>query len=220
MTAGVAPEALLPERSAPPPSALTPEDELIRRQPFCVASSAPWAGTLGDVVVYRYARHGDRLDVGYFVYWSTERPWGDNALTRRVLPALAIDAFYSHFAFVLPGAQRVLYGPGDIEGVLVRYRIRGDRLVPEQAFAEDESHRSVELAPEELLTGDGRVLVLTESWSHQLGAHHAVQRTGADAASCFDASRLEPLSPATAAAFRLGSPGEPLRAKPAWRHFD
>jgi hypothetical protein len=195
------------------PSAL--EDELVKNTPLCVGSSVRSAGRLGETVLYRYRRDGDTLFVGYFVYFSTERPWGDNALTRKVLPALAIDAFYSHFMFVFPGAQRVLYGAGDIEGALVRYHIEDGRLVPAAALADDEGHRRVHLRGDELATPDGRVVLLTETWSHQLGARDAAAR--ARDVTCFDGARLEPLSPAVAEAFRLGNDSEPRRAKPAWQ---
>lgn len=197
-------------------SEVTPEDELVKTTALCVGSSVRSAGRLGETVLYRYHRDGDELYVGYFVYFSTERPWGDNALTRQVLPALAIDAFYSHFLFVFPGAQRVLYGPGDIEGALVRYRIEAGRLVPLGALADDEGHQRVRLNGAELSAPGGRVVLLTETWSHQLGGHAAAQR--AQDVTCFDGARLEPLSPAVAQAFRLGSEGAPRRAKPAWRN--
>ncbi len=187
----------------------------MKNTPLCVGSSVRSAGRLGETVLYRYRRDGDELYVGYFVYFSTERPWGDNALTRRVLPALAIDAFYSHFLFVLPGVQRVLYGPGDIEGALVRYRIEDGRLVPVAALADDGGHRRVHLRGEELRAPDGRVVLLTETWSHQLGARNAAAR--AHGVTCFEGARLEPLSAAVAEAFRLGSESAPLRAKPAWQ---
>jgi hypothetical protein len=194
---------------------VTAEDDLVQKQPLCVASSVRSAGSLGETVLYRFRRDGDTLYVGYFVYFSTERPWGDNALTHNVLPALAIDAFYSHFLFVLPGVQRVLYGPADIEGALVRYRIEGERLVPEAAVADDEGHHPVRLAQDELGAPDGRVVLLTETWSHQLGAHDAVRR--AREVTCFDGARLAPLTEAVAQAFRLGTESAPRRAKPAWR---
>ncbi len=196
---------------------LGPEDQLVRDQPFCVASSMKSAGTLGEVVLYRYERHGDALDVGYFVYWSTERPWGDNELTRRVLPALAIDAVYSHLLFVLPGIQRVLYGPGDIEGALVHYRIEGDRLVAERARADDESHAPVRLSAREVSASDGSVVLLTEAWSHQLGGHDAARRAPGSERACFGGESLVPMTASVAKAFRLGTSEKPHRARPAWR---
>jgi hypothetical protein len=199
-------------------SVLTVEDELIRNEPLCVASSVQSSGAIGETVLYRYQRDGDTLSVGYFVYFSTERPWGDNALTHDIWPALAIDAFYSHFLFVWPGAQRVLYGPADIEGALVRYHIDGERLVAEGARADDEGHHPVRLGDAELRAPDGHVALLTETWSHQLGAHGAVQRSGAaPSLRCFSGSGLAPLSASVAEAFRLGTVDAPRRAKPAWR---
>jgi hypothetical protein len=194
------------------------DDELIQNEPVCIASTVQSSGTIGETVLYRYQREGNTLTVGYFVYFSTERPWGDNALTRDVWPALAIDAFYSHFLFVWPGVQRVLYGPADIEGALVRYRVEGSRLVAEAARADDEGHHPVRLGAAELSTPDGHVVLLTETWSHQLGAHDAVQRAGTAASvRCFSGARLLPLSESVAEAFRLGTPDAPHRAKPAWR---
>jgi hypothetical protein len=212
----------LPRGASAPAAAPTAEDELIRNQPLCVASSVSSSGALGETVLYRYQRDGDTLSVGYFVYFSTERPWGDNALTRKLWPALAIDAFYSHFLFVWPGVQRVLYGPADIEGALVRYRVQGDRLVAEAARADDGGHHSVRLADTELRAPDGHVVLLTETWSHQLGAHGAVQRAAAaSSVHCFSGARLLPLSESVADAFRLGTASAPRRAKPAWRtHVD
>jgi hypothetical protein len=206
-------------RGTPAPgTALTAEDELIRNEPLCVASSVQSSGALGDTVLYRYRRDGDTLSVGYFVYFSTERPWGDNRLTRDVWPALAIDAVYSHFLFVWPGVQRVLYGPADIEGALVRYRVVGERLVAEAARADDEGHHPVRLAQDELRAPDGHVVLLTETWSHQLGAHGAVQRAGAaPSVRCFSGASLLPLSASVAETFRLGTADAPRRAKPAWR---
>jgi hypothetical protein len=206
-------------RRAPAPgAALTAEDDLIQNEPLCVASSVHSSGALGDTVLYRYERDGDTLSVGYFVYFSTERPWGDNALTRDIWPALAIDAVYSHFLFLWPGVQRVLYGPADIEGALVRYRVVGDRLVAEAARADDEGHHPVRLTADELRAPDGHVVLLTETWSHQLGAHGAVQRAGAaPSVRCFSGARLLPLSQSVAEAFRLGDEAAPRRAKPAWR---
>jgi hypothetical protein len=200
-----------------PALASSHEDALVQDQPLCVASSVRSWGALGDSVLYRYRREGDTLYVGYFVYFSTERPWGDNALTHKVLPALAIDAFYSHFLFVLPGAQRVLYGPADIEGALVRYRIEGERLVAEAALADDEGHHAVALTGDELRAPDGHVVLLTETWSHQLGARDAVRRSASLPVRCFSGASLMPLAPNVAEAFRLGTESAPHRAKPAWR---
>src|SRR5581483_3291576 len=52
----------------------------IQKLPVCVASRNWAAGDLGETILYRLHRVGNRLEVGYFVYWSTERPWGQNML--------------------------------------------------------------------------------------------------------------------------------------------
>lgn len=93
---------------------------LVRRRPICVVWTQSWSGDLGKSILYQVSRSGpERIIVGYFAYWTTERPWGDNSLTHWLVPAAVIDGFYSHLLFVLPGVQRLLYGPGDVEGVRV-----------------------------------------------------------------------------------------------------
>ena len=77
-------------------------------------------------MLYRVRRSGRKIEIGYFVYWSTERPWGNNALSYAVLPALLTDAFYSHFLYVFPGVKDYLYGAGDIEGARVEFQERPD----------------------------------------------------------------------------------------------
>ena len=206
----------LPSASSASAAVARSEDERIRAQPFCVATSGSSAGALGDTVLYRYRRVGDELRVGYFVYWTSERPWGDNSLSRELFPALAIDAVYSHFLFVFPGVQRALYGPGDIEGVLVRYAATPNGLRAEQALADDEGHHRVALSADEVLSPDGRVVVLTETWSHQLGAHDAARRASPGATRCFSGDALKPLSDDVAKSFRLGDASQPRRARPAW----
>lgn len=192
----------------------------IEAQPVCVISEVWSAGRLGSSVLYRFRRDGDRLRVGYFVYWSTERPWGNNVLTYAGVPALLTDAFYSHFLFALPGARSVLYGPGDVEGAHVDYRIRPDgSLAVLGGMANDATHREVKLSRSDLLDARGRVILMTRVWSHQLGAHggaaYAAHRSGA--LSCFDQRSLEPLSTRVAQALRLGTERAPRRAVPAWQ---
>jgi hypothetical protein len=180
----------------------------------------PWAGQLGDTLLFHSRRLSrTKLSVGYFVYWSTERPWGDNNLTRWVLPAAAIDAVYSHFLFVLPGMQRVLYGPGDIEGFRVTYEIdANNRLVPRALVADDATHHEVQLSLQDAVDDAGRLLLYADGWSHQLGGTHA--RSVADAGAtrhCYAGSTIQSLSPDVIDGFRLGTLGSPRRAKPAWR---
>jgi hypothetical protein len=191
----------------------------ILRQPVCIVSKARSFGSLGDVVLYVHSRRGSELHVGYFVYWNVERPWGANLPTYTLLPALAIDGTYTHFMFLLPGLQRALYGPGDIEGATVVYDVSADgRLSVKSAIAEDALHDLVPLSPADVVMRDGRLALMTEVWSHQLGAHGAASdgaRPGAEL-SCFQGPTLRPLTDETARAFRLGSPARPLRARSAW----
>jgi hypothetical protein len=211
---------LAPSSSAGVPSGGTGDDALVRSLPLCIASERWSAGELGASVLYRYKREGRRLSVGYFVYWTAERPWGPNFLSYAVLPALLIDAFYSHLFFVFPGVQRVMYGPGDIEGARVVYQQSSDgHWTPVSALTDDGAHHEVELAPDEFVDSDGTVVLTTDVWSHQLGARraehpgHALrQRT-----ACFVGASMAPLTPEIADAFRLGSAEHPRRAPPAWK---
>ena len=103
----------------------TAEQAEIEREPVCVGSSVKSAGDLSDVLYYRAVALPDgRVEVGYFAFYSEERPWGNNWLTWSVVPALAVDLVYSRALLVAPGLQRALYGAGDVEGVGVVY----DRL--------------------------------------------------------------------------------------------
>jgi hypothetical protein len=197
-------------------------DDDIRRLPVCVASRSWSAGELGRSILYHYKREGRTMSVGYFVYWTTERPWGKNALSYSVLPALFIDAFYSHFFFMFPGAQRFIHGPGDVEGARVVYEQQDDgRWTPVSAVASDGFHREVPLATDDFVDGEGRVVLMTDVWSHQLGAKGA--RSFADGRSgeltCFGGDTMAPLTEEVAHLFRLGSPTDPRRARPAW-HLD
>ena len=155
------------------PSGTTDESigSIVKRLPVCIASSTWSAGELGRTLLYRAQREGRRLMVGYFAYWSTERPWGNNALSYAVLPALVVDAFYSHLLFMFPGAQYYIHGPGDIEGARVTYEQRDDgEWVPVSAVADDGTHHEVELSPDDFVDSQGRVVLMTGVWSHQLGA--------------------------------------------------
>jgi hypothetical protein len=187
---------------------------IVKNLPVCI-SSAWSAGELGQTVLYRAKREGRTLKVGYFVYWTTERPWGNNALSYTVLPALFIDAFYSHLFFMFPGAKDLIHGPGDIEGARVTYEQNDQGAwVPVAAVADNGFHQEVELAPGDFVDAEGRVLLKTQVWSHQLGA--TGQHDG-DAMTCFQGDSLSPMTEQIASAFRLGSPSDPRRAPPAWK---
>jgi hypothetical protein len=192
----------------------------IEAQPVCVATRADAAGALGQSLLYHFRRDGSKIRVGYFAYWTTERPWGQNLMTYTVVPALLTDAFYSHFLFVMPGAQRMLYGPGDVEGALVVFEERSDgslRVVG--GSAEGDDHAAVELSVEELMDEQGRILLASDVWSHQLGAGaKRAQATRRDfVTTCFHGRELSPLTEGLARDFRLGTPDEPRRARIAWQ---
>jgi hypothetical protein len=208
--------------ATPSPHHADPTVEWLRRQSVCIAWNRSWSGQLGDSLLFHAVRtSSDEIVAGYFAYWSTERPWGDNDLTRQFVPALAIDAFYSHLFFVFPGVQRMMYGPGDIEGIRVTYRIATTgRLIPISVHADDERHEEVRLRLEDAVDESGRVVVLTDVWSHQLGAKGAVQAVKAGAQQrCFSGNALRGLTAATSDAFRLGNLDAPRRARPAWRIY-
>ena len=186
---------------------------------MCVGARSWSAGALGETVLYRTRRVGKRIAVGYFVYWSEERPWGDNVASYTVLPALAVDGIYSHFLYVFPGLKDALYGSGDIEGVQVLYEQRPDgSLAVVSGRADDGNHAPVALSRSDLLDANGRVVLLTDVWSHQLGAHGAARfadHSGPEL-KCYVKSSLQPMTEPIARAFRLGNAREPLRANPAW----
>jgi hypothetical protein len=209
----------LADAAAQAPADQDQGDAVVRSVSVCIAAPRWSAGELGRTILYRVRRDDDRMQVGYFVYWSTERPWGRNRSSFALVPALLTDAVYSHFLFVLPGLQRLLYGPGDVEGVRVTFARTSTGWVPISAIADDDYHREVELQPDEFVDAEGRIVLMTDVWSHQLGAHHAVRSValGGSAMTCFAGDTMRPLTEETACAFRLGSPAAPLRAPPAWR---
>jgi hypothetical protein len=211
-----------PPWAAPAQAPSDPDRALVEAQTVCVASSVWSAGELGETLVYHFERRGDRLKVGYFAFWSSERPWGMNSLSLSLAPALLVDGFYSHLFFVLPGMRHAMYGSGDVEGASVTYSVTADRkLDVVSAFADDGTHDAVELSREDVLDADGRLILMSDVWSHQLGAHGAARRFAtAVEKRCYQGKKLVPLTPELAARFRLGSAEEPRRAKPAWRIDD
>lgn len=181
------------------------DDASIAAQPVCIGSTVRSAGRIGDTLFYRRARLPDgRLAVGYYVFYSQERPWGNNWLTWSLLPALAVDLVYTRGFFVGPGLQRAAYGKGDVEGFRVIYGVGPDgRLAAEEAIADDSRHRAVRLGPGDLFGIDPlRPTVYTRSWSHQLGARGAKE---GDLVSrrCYDGAAIRPLTHEVARDFHL-----------------
>lgn len=196
------------------------DDARIQRLPVCVASRHWSAGNLGDTVLYRAHRVGRRIEIGYFVYWSTERPWGRNVLSYTLVPALLIDATYSHFLWVLPGFKDVLHGAGDVEGVRVELADDGGELRVVGGTADDGFHHGVTLSRDDLVDSHGRIVLFTDVWSHQFGAHGggAFANATGGALRCYEGATVQPMTSDIARAFRLGGEASPRRAKPAWRN--
>jgi hypothetical protein len=165
----------VPETAAAEGRTCTPaDDRAIEAQPVCVGSTVHSAGELGPALLYRGTRLPDgRLEVGYYAFFSEERPWGNNWLTWSFVPALALDLVYTRALLVAPGLQRAAYGPADVEGFRVIYGVdEAGRLRAESAVADDETHRRADLSRADLFAADpGRITVATSSWSHHLGAH-------------------------------------------------
>jgi hypothetical protein len=206
-----------PEPAALSTASSTAEDELlVRAQRVCVLEARESAGEIGKSLVVRHRREGELLLVSYFAYWSSERPWGDKPL----VVSLAIDAFYSHFLFVLPGIRHAMYGPGDIEGVTIVYRNVGGRLEVVEGIGDDEWHNPVRLDREDLTGRGSDTVLLTTAWSHQLGGRGAARlRSTPDpnvSERCFQGNEIVPLTADIAERFWLGSAESPRRARFAW----
>lgn len=200
------------------------EHSLIRDQTVCVGHTSAFDGQLGNTLAYRYRQEADGLRVSYFAYWTEESPWGHES----VAWSLLVDSLYSHLLFTLPGIQYALYGPGDIEGVSIRYHVAdrsgsSARLIPREGQAEDTNHEPVALGADELHGAEGATWLLTDGWSHQLGARNAAGWAKEQQAEpsegnyrCFAGEQLVPLTERVAADFRLGTRDDPQRARPAW----
>lgn len=189
----------------------------IQRQPVCVGSTVTSAGELGDVLYYRSARRDDgRLSVGYYAFFSEERPWGNNWLTWTLLPALVLDVFYTHSLFFAPGLQAAAYGKGDVEGFRIVYDVdeRG-RLTADHGVADSGRHTEVRLARSDLLSIEpGRPTVYSIWWSHQLGGRGA-KSSELVVRRCYGPASIRALPPRIARDFRLDRRALPARVVPA-----
>ncbi len=184
----------------------TDEQAQIEREPICVGSSVQSAGALSDVLYYRaIARDDGKIEVGYFAFFSEERPWGNNWLTWSLVPALAVDLFYSRALMVAPGLQRALYGAGDVEGVSVVYERLPDGLLRlDHAVADDGTHDSVALTRAQAFALDDlRPTFYSEVWSHQLGGHGVHARSDLAYVRCYSEGSIRPLPEAVARRFRV-----------------
>ena len=197
---------------AAPALALT-DEQTIEQHEVCMGSAVMSAGTLADTLYYRATVMPDgKLVVGYYAFWSTERPWGNNWMTWTVLPSLAIDLVYSHGMFFGPGVQRFAYGRGDVEGVRVAYvRAENGSLIVDSAVAQDVRHRTVQLSAADVMSVDSqRPTFYSDVWSHQLGGKGLKSRSDLSSVRCYGAGHIEPLPEQLIAEYKLDR-----RAKPA-----
>jgi len=184
----------------------TAEQAEIEHQPVCIGSSVRSAGKLSDVLYYRAMATGDGgVSVGYFAFYSEERPWGNNWLTWSVLPALVIDMVYSRAFWILPGLQRAIYGAGDVEGVSIVYARGADgALSVDHALVDDGSHRLRQLSRAEVLALDPlRPTFYSDVWSHQLGGRAVGSRRGLVDDHCYADDAIRPLPDSVALAFGI-----------------
>jgi hypothetical protein len=189
------------------PRARTPsaEEAEIERQSICVGSTVRSAGTLGEVLFYRRARLPDgRRAIGYYVFYSDERPWGNNWLTWLLLPALAIDMVYTRALLIAPGVQRAAYGKGDVEGFRVIYDVDdAGHLEAVEALADDSRHRPAHLDRRDLFAIDrDHITVYTDAWSHQLGGK-GKQSGDLVFRHCYGPGFIRPLTESVAREFHL-----------------
>jgi hypothetical protein len=189
-----------------PRGAQTSEQAAIESQPVCIGSSVDSAGSLSDVLYYRAIANGDgHVRVGYFAFFSEERPWGNNWLTWSVLPALAVDLVYSRALLVAPGVQRAMYGAGDVEGVEVAYDVAADgSLRLDHAVADDRTERPITLTRALAYAIDpARPTFYTDIWSHQLGGRGARSRADLAYVRCYEGDSIRPLPESVARVFRV-----------------
>jgi hypothetical protein len=208
--------AELPDPPARDGRARAADEEAIEQQPVCIASTVRSAGELGPALLYLRSRLPDgRLVVGYYAFFSDERPWGNNWLTWSVLPALGVDLVYTRLFLIAPGIRYARYGRGDVEGFRVIYgESEGGRLRAERAIADDDRHRRAELGPEDLFALDpARITLSTDSWSHHLGAR--VSRASRLAyRRCYGPGTIRPLTPEVARRFDLAHRALPAAVGP------
>lgn len=192
------------------------ETDAIEQREICVGSAVKSAGKLADNLYYRAARLPDgRLVVGYYAFFSEERPWGNNWLTWTLLPAIAVDMVYSHGLFLAPGYQRAASGKADVEGFRVFYDVQDDgTLKVQRAVADDVSHSPVYLPALDVMRLDPeRPTFYSTVWSHQLGGRGVKKTSDLAYVKCFTQGRVRPLPEAVAAEYGLDH-----RARPA--HID
>jgi hypothetical protein len=192
------------------------EAALVERQPVCIGSSIASAGTLGETLYYRASRLPDgRIAVGYYAFFSEERPWGDNWQTWTVLPALAIDLVYTRTLFVAPGLQRAMFGAGDVEGVSIVYSPQPDgSLAFDHATTDDDSEHPITVSRERAFALDAQQPTFySDVWSHQLGGTGASSRSDLAYERCYSGDSIRPLSDELASTYRLQRRADPAHVE-------
>ncbi len=208
--------SLPPKAPAAELGARSAEATLVERQPVCLGSSVASAGALADTLYYRATRLPDgRIAVGYYAFFSEERPWGNNWQTWTVLPALAIDLFYTRTLFIAPGLQRAMFGAGDVEGISIIYEPQADgSLAFHHATAENANERPITLSREQAFALDPlRPTFYSEVWSHQLGGTHASSRSDLVYQRCYSADSIRPLPEELASSYRVENRAGPAHVE-------
>jgi hypothetical protein len=193
-----------------------PEAAAIEQREICVGSKIESSGRLADALYYQATvLPSGKLAVGYFAFFSDERPWANNWLTWTLVPALAIDMFYTRAAFLGPGLQRALSGKGDVEGFRVIYDVRPDgSLVVESAMADDGTHDPVRLEAKDILALDPeRPTFYSNVWSHQLGGRGVTSMADLAYVRCYGPGRVLPLSDAVFDEFALRGRAQPAHVE-------
>jgi hypothetical protein len=214
--AGCARQGSLPATS---PEVVEPqalEQTAIEQREICVGSSVKSVGDLGDVLYYRASVLPDgKLAVGYFAFFSEERPWGNNWLTWSVLPALAVDMFYTRTMFIAPGLQRAISGKGDVEGFRIVYEQLADgTLSIDHAVADDGSHAPVHLDRADVLAIDPqRPTFYSNVWSHQLGGRGITSKKDLAYLHCYRPGHVRPLPEAVADEYALAGRAPPAHVE-------
>jgi hypothetical protein len=207
----------LPEASVSRSGEPHADEALIERQVVCIGSTVHSAGELGSALFYRSERlPTGELAVGYYAFFSDERPWGNNWQTWLVFPALATDLVYTRALLVAPGIQRFAYGKGDVEGFRVVYSEEAGVLRAKYAIADDASHTERRLSSKDLFAADpARLTVYTTSWSHQLGGVGLRSAEELAYERCYGAKDIRPLVPSIEREFELHRRARPAHLAPS-----
>jgi hypothetical protein len=206
--------------SLPPPpgprGASSVMQAAIEAKPVCIGSSVESAGTLGDVLYYRATTLSDGpIAVGYFAFFSEERPWGNNWLTWTLVPALAVDMVYSRALLIAPGIQRAMYGAGDVEGVSIVYDVRPDgSLSFDHATADDRNEHPVVISRDRAFALEPEHPVFySDIWSHQLGGSGASSRRDLVYMRCYEGDSIRPLPDDVARDYRVENRADPAHVE-------